>query len=114
MAPEPGSGPPESSPPAPSVPPQASVLRKIFIGSDGLCAGWSLLIFILIVGLLLQGVRLIANGMHLLPPKGASMGEIPPSFGFFADALPFLMTFIATWIMSKIEKRPNSVYGLGS
>jgi membrane protease YdiL (CAAX protease family) len=111
-APEPGSGPPESFPPQ-SVPPQASVLRKIFIGSDGLRAGWSLLIFILIVGLLLRGVSMMADRMHLLPPKGAPMGEIPPIFGFFADALPFLMTFVATWIMSKIEKRPNSVYGLG-
>lgn len=73
-APEPGSGLPGSSPPQ-SVPPQPSVLRKIFIGSDGLRAGWSLLIFILIVGLLLPGVSMIADRMHLLPPKGAPMGD---------------------------------------
>jgi membrane protease YdiL (CAAX protease family) len=29
------------------------------------------------------------------------------------ELIPFLITFIVTWIMSKIEGRPNSVYGLG-
>jgi hypothetical protein len=30
-----------------------------------------------------------------------------------AEAVPFLATLLITWIMSKIEQRPNSVYGLG-
>jgi uncharacterized protein len=55
----------------------------------------------------------LGNKLHALPPKGAPMGEIPPSFALYAEALPFLMTFLATWIMSKIEKRPNGAYGLG-
>ena len=109
-APEPGSAPPESSPPAP---PGASVLHKIFMGSDGLRAGWSLLIFALIVAVLLGGLGLIVRKLHLLPPTGQSTSEIPPSFAFLSEAVPFLMIFVATWIMSKIEKRPNSVYGLG-
>jgi uncharacterized protein len=94
---------------APAGPP---LLRKIFIGSDGLRAGWSLLIFMVILGILLQGVAFLGHKTGALP-KGGPPGEIPPSFGLFAEALPFLMTCIATWIMSKIEKRPNSVYGLG-
>ncbi|HTZ48530.1 MAG TPA: CPBP family intramembrane glutamic endopeptidase [Verrucomicrobiae bacterium] len=94
-------------------PAETSVLRKIFVGADGLRAGWSLLIFLVILGLLLGGVTSIAQRMHVLPAKGQSVGEIAPSFGLYAEGLPFLMVFVATWIMSKIEKRPNGVYGLG-
>lgn len=112
-APQPGNAQPESSPPTQPTRSQASLLRRIFIGTDGLRAGWSLLIFILILGLSLQGFGFIANKMHLLNPKGAPVGEIPPSFSFYGEALPFLLIFFATWIMAKIEKRPNSVYGLG-
>ena len=32
---------------------------------------------------------------------------------FIGEAIAFLVTFLVTWIMSKIERRPNSVYGLG-
>ena len=109
--PEPGSGQPESSPPPQSAPPQASTLRKTFIGSDGLRAGWSLLIFVLILGLLLLGLRLVVHKMHL--STGEPTGEIPPRFALLAEAIPFVIIFVAAWIMSKIEKRPNSVYGLG-
>ena len=112
-APESGNEQPESSPPAQSVPPQVSTLRKIFIGSDGPRAGWSLLIFVLIAWFLLRAVGFIANKIHLLPPKGTSVGEISPGFGFLAEIIPFIVIFVATWIMSRIEKRPNSIYGLG-
>lgn len=90
----------------------SSLLRKIFVGPDGLRAGWSLFIFMVIVGILLRGVAFLGHQTNALA-KGAPTGEIPPSFGLFAEALPFLVTLVATWIMSKIEKRPNSVYGLG-
>jgi membrane protease YdiL (CAAX protease family) len=112
-APEPGNGQSESSPPVQPIPPEASPLRKIFIGADGLRAGWSLLIFVLIALFLLRSAGFIVNKMHLLPPKGTTVGEISPGFGFVAEAIPFLLIFFATWIMSKIEKRPNSTYGLG-
>lgn len=77
---EPGDVQRESSPPGQPAPAQASLLRRIFIGADGLRAGWSLLIFILILGLSLQGFGFIANKMHLLPPKGTPVREIPPMF----------------------------------
>jgi uncharacterized protein len=111
--PEPGSEQPESSPLAISAPPQASVLHKIFVGADGLRAGWSLLIFALIVGLLLGGLGQTIRKLHLQALAGGAAGEIPPSFGFLGEAVPFLLILVATWIMSKIERRPNSVYGLG-
>jgi uncharacterized protein len=103
----------ESSAPAELVPAKPSLLRQILVGPDGLRAGWSLLLFILILGVLLQGVAFVGHKTDLLPQKGAPVGELPPTLGLFAEGLPFLMTLLAAWIMSKIEKRPNSAYGLG-
>jgi membrane protease YdiL (CAAX protease family) len=57
---------------------------------------------------LLKGASAVGNRMHLLPAKEISFG-----MGLFAESLPLLAVFLVTWIMSKIEKRPNSVYGLG-
>ncbi|MGB6736431.1 MAG: CPBP family intramembrane glutamic endopeptidase [Candidatus Sulfotelmatobacter sp.] len=83
----------------PIPPTQPSALRKIFIGKDGLRAGWSLLIFI---PLFFAGVIFWTSvGSHKLLP--------PPVL----RCIPFLVTLLVTWIMSKIERRPNSVYGLG-
>jgi membrane protease YdiL (CAAX protease family) len=95
------------------APAQASTLRRVFIGADGLSAGWSLLIFIALMAALLRGVNAIGHLMHLFPKKGAANTDATPTFMFFAESLPFLATLLVTWIMSKIEKRPNSVYGLG-
>jgi len=107
--------PPESIPPADPVPSQEpSSLHRIFIGKDGLRAGWSLLIFIAIFLAFVFSVRFIVHKFFPsavgAPKPGA---EIAPSFVLGAELIPFLITFVVTWIMSKIERRPNSVYGLG-
>ena len=95
-------------------PEQPSGLHHIFIGRDGLRAGWSLLFFITILGALLTGANTLGHKLHLFPSQ-KSASEEPASlvFMFIAESSVFLMTFLATWIMSKIERRPNSVYGLG-
>jgi membrane protease YdiL (CAAX protease family) len=87
-----------------------STLRKVFIGADGLRAGWSLAIFVALMGALLKGASAIGDRMHLVP-RGAK--EISFGVGMFAESLPLLAICFVTWIMSKIEKRPTSVYGLG-
>jgi uncharacterized protein len=90
-----------------------STLQKIFIGADGLRAGWSLSIFIVMLFALLKGVGAIVRLMHLFPKGGGGNTALAPSFGIFAEFVPFLATLLVTWIMSKIEKRPNAVFGLG-
>jgi membrane protease YdiL (CAAX protease family) len=103
---------PESFGTTQHLPGGSSMLRRVFIGADGLRAGWSLLIFLVMVAVLMQGVTLLGKQLHMLPAKGVPIGDIAPSLALFAEALPFVMILIATWIMSKIEKRSNSVYGL--
>ena len=101
--------------PAESVSPaQPSTLHHIFIGKDGLRAGWSLLIFIAIFAAIAWGVNVISHKLHAPDRNAAQPGsEISPRFGLLAEGIPFLITLLVTWIMSKIERRPNSVYGLG-
>jgi membrane protease YdiL (CAAX protease family) len=100
-----------TQPPGEPAPP-ASTLRNIFIGADGLRAGWSLLIFIALMAVLLKGINALDDLLHFSPNRGPS-SDAPPSFLFIAESLPLLATLLVTWIMSKIERRPNSVYGLG-
>jgi membrane protease YdiL (CAAX protease family) len=95
----------------PTKPPR---LRHVFIGTQGLRAGWGLLIFIALMFALLKGVSALGNLMHLFQKERAIDKEIAPGFAFFAELPPFLAALFVTWIMSKIEKRPTSVYGLGS
>jgi uncharacterized protein len=108
--------PPEPISPAPVQPAQPSALRKVFIGKDGLRAGWSLLIYVAILVAIGFCVTTIVHKFHPQPTP-AEMAKIAanvsPSFLVLNEAIPFLIVFLVTWIMSKIERRPNSTYGFG-
>jgi membrane protease YdiL (CAAX protease family) len=84
-------------------------LRWVFLGSNGIRAGWRLAIF---VGLLVVAnfvVKFALNAAHVHPPK-------PTAFASPMQALPeavgLLFIVLATWVMSRIERRPMGVYGL--
>ena len=98
--------------PAPA--PQPLTLRKIFIGKDGLRAGWSLLIFVAIFAVIVFCVNFFGHKFFpsaVKPPKQGEEGSA--TFLFIAESIPFLITVFVTWIMSKIERRPTFVYGFG-
>ncbi len=98
----------------PALPPQPSTLHKIFIGKDGLRAGWSLAIFIAILAVLVVAVNVIGHKFFPHNPKVANDASvITIKSGFIQESIPFVLVLFVTWIMSKIERRPNSVYGLG-
>jgi hypothetical protein len=103
------------TPTEPIPPTEASTLRKIFIGKDGLRAGWSLLIFIALFAAFMFCAKVIGHKIHPTAPRTAQTpSEIPASpYVFIVEFIPFLVTILVTWIMSKIEQRPISVYGLG-
>ncbi len=100
--------------PIPPTPPSA--LRKTFMGKDGLRAGWSLLIFMAIFAAIAFCINVIA---HKLYPAAANSGKAAaelmgkPAFLLTGESLQFLLVLLITWIMSKVERRPYSVYGLG-
>jgi uncharacterized protein len=105
--------------PEPIAPAPPSTLRKIFIGKDGLRAGWSLLIFLALFAAIAICVNVV--GHKLFPPAAktattastASDKSASPHSIFVSESIGFVVTFIVTWIMSKIERRPNSIYGFG-
>jgi len=98
----------------PIPPAEPSRVRNIFIGKDGLRAGWSLLIFLAIFAAMAFCANRIGRILYPPPPKTAGPPkEVSPLFGLVGESIPFLITLFVTWIMSKIERRPNSVYGFG-
>jgi len=103
-------------PPAESMPPvPTSRMQKVFIGKDGLRAGWGLLIFIALFAAIIFGINVIGHKFHPPAPRTAKTSPevIPAPRLFVTEAVVFLVTFFVAWIMSKIEERPQSVYGLG-
>ena len=101
------------TPTGPVAPAPPSTLRKIFIGKDGLRAGWSLLIFIALFAAVAFCVNVIGHKLFPHPANAAPDTLIPPHTVFVSESIAVLITLFVTWIMSKIERRPNSVYGLG-
>jgi membrane protease YdiL (CAAX protease family) len=106
------------------VPPSRE--HSILIGPDGLRAGWSLLIFFLIVAACAATIHFsygaIRNRRHPGKPpiamhaqKGAPMKavEFTPASAIPQEGSFLLVILFAAWIMSRIEKRPFGEYGLG-
>jgi uncharacterized protein len=91
--------------------PKPPMVHRIFIGPDGIRAGWSLLIFVGLLAALMYGIHLVAVRIH--PPTGKPQAEIGATFAVLNELFPFLAILFITWLMSKIERRPNGVYGLG-
>jgi CAAX protease family protein len=86
--------------------------QPIFFGADGLRAGWSLLIAILAFFALLHGLGLLAHTLHLVPAHSRS-SEVTPGVVLITELIPCIAVLLTTLIMSKIEGRPFTLYGLG-
>lgn len=82
-------------------------MHRIFIGDEGLRAGWGLLLFILLFA------APVITVLHLLHLKNNQNEPISPTFLLSLEGLQFVWVVVVTWIMSKIEGRPMGVYGLG-
>lgn len=103
---------------APTAPPgrddqNPSVIKSIFIGPNGIRAGWRLLIFVVIVPALILLTGLIAR-MFLRPSPPADPSapqEITASL-LAVNVVVFLLIVAAVFIMSRIERRPMRTYGL--
>ena len=101
--------------PEPTPLPQPPVLHRILFGKDGLRAGWGLLIFLVLLVAVGACARAIGHIFHKPTPETApgSVLTFTPLMLLVGEATSFLAVLLVTWIMSKIERRPNSVYGLG-
>ncbi len=116
--------PADAAAPAPPAPPRFTVL-DIFVGPDGLRAGWSLLIFaVLFFALINAGAFLLhqaRNQPNSHPASTAAQSQpqpaTPPDSLMSAkpvtleEGASLLCVLIATWLMAKIERRPFVAYG---
>lgn len=111
--PLPPSATPESSTPVPPEPqpePLERIVTKVFIGPNGIRAGWRLTIFVSIVIALTTGLTLAASAInHRLPGPPP---VLTPRFALLNEGLFFFIVLFASWVMSKIERRRIADYGL--
>lgn len=90
-------------------------MRNVFVGPNGIRAGWRLLIFVAIIAaevVLLLGIARVAH-LPLHPPGGkGKITAISPGMMVVGEAVMFGLVLLAAFIMSKIEKRRMGLYGI--
>lgn len=98
---------------SPSQPWPPLTFRRLLIGDDGLRAGWSLLLFVLLAALFIYGGNRL---VHHLPTHSntTSAGplELIPNTAILGPAIAFTSLALAALLMSLVERRPFSRYGL--
>ncbi len=93
----------------PQTPPPGSTAKRIFIGPNGLRAGWRLLIFMAIIMAMSAVARLILKRFF---PDALDPTQLTPMRITAPDLLVCGILAVAAWIMSKIEGRSLGQYGL--
>ncbi|MGA8368159.1 MAG: lysostaphin resistance A-like protein [Candidatus Acidiferrales bacterium] len=105
-----GSPPPDS--PQPPVRSRFdSQLIAVFIGPNGLRAGWRLLIFLAVLFVLFGSADIAARAIvraHKWTPEAG----LTPSLVLVGEAVGFFLILLASWIMTIIEGRKIADYGL--
>jgi len=91
--------------------------RRIFIGPNGVRAGWRLLLYIVIVfliGLLVRELlkAIMRAGVVSPPPTAATGAFVGPRLQLVLEVAQFIIVVIPALIMAKIERRPFGRYGL--
>jgi uncharacterized protein len=93
----------------PQTPPADSTIKRIFLGPNGLRAGWRLLIFMAIFMAMASVARLIIKRFF---PAALDPTQLTPMRIIAPDLLVCFILAVAAWIMSKIEGRRLRQYGL--
>ena len=106
---------PQPAFPAPSEP-EKPTLRRLFFGDDGLRAGWSVLLFLVLVGVFIALTALAIKHFHLLPKpakmKPDEQAVMRPRVSTIGELLQFCGFAVPALIMALIERRPFARYGL--
>lgn len=81
----------------------------VFVGKDGLRAGWSILLFFVFVAIMSFVLYYLVHPPKPKPDQGMVAGSTALN-----EAIPFAILCIAAFVMSLIERRPFSSYGIRS
>jgi len=93
----------------PQTPPADSTTKRIFIGPNGLRAGWRLLIFMAIVMAMSKAAQIILRRFF---PAALDPAQLTPMRIIAPDLLVCFILAVAAGIMSKMEGRRLGQYGL--
>lgn len=96
------------------IPPQHGVWRSVFRAPDGIRSGWRLIIYVAImiaVSLPLQRLTLRIP-VFAATIRLANRGMLSPAAQFLIESVGIISTFVAAWVMSRIEKRKFGTYGI--
>lgn len=89
-----------------------SRLSWIFVGDDGLRAGWSIVLFSIFVALLTIGLVLIVRALHL--GSFAAGAGAKPAATILQEVLSLIAVGVAALLMSLIERRRFGRYNLAA
>ncbi|MGH9748123.1 MAG: lysostaphin resistance A-like protein [Candidatus Acidiferrales bacterium] len=92
----------------------ASGFRMVFLGPNGLRAGWRLLIFVVVFFLLGKGLNFT---IRHIPPlrdylKAQNPAEFTPAGLIVREGLGVVLLVAACCVMTLIERRPFGAYGM--
>jgi membrane protease YdiL (CAAX protease family) len=109
---------PDAPAPLPVPPPATpSLWRRIWIGRNGIRAGWSLVVFFVLTGVLSSGAGWLLYHASLGMPESSNKAALvqwiaQPRNLCLHEALLVLCVLVATWVMSQIERRPFTEFGV--
>ena len=113
---------PENAPLTPPPPPQdlpgaESVVKYVFIGPNGIRAGWRLAIFLIVFVALVATLQVAlmhipAAARHMHQPEKGQPIVMTAGGQIISEGLQVLILFVAVWVMSLIEKKSFGDYGL--
>lgn len=83
--------------------------RWAFFGGDGLRAGWSALLFVVVFLALTIGFGTAIKLLHVPVPH--AKGPSSPGWAFAAELVQTALVLAASWIMARIEGRKLPMYG---
>lgn len=93
-----------------SLPGASSSLRfmahRIFVGIDGIRAGWAVLAFLCLLTLFGYATLLALPSLRYTP------SEVPPGFAILREGILLLVIWAATAVMARMEARSVWSYGL--
>ena len=106
--------------PAPAAPPPGgdagATIHSIFLGPNGIRAGWRLLIFIAIFAVIAAGIQFVLLHIpyfkHLHDAAQGKTQTMSPRGILFGEGFTVLSLFIVVFFMALIEKRTFADYGL--
>src|SRR5271155_4530926 len=97
-----------------SAPAQPSFLHNIFLGPDGIRAGWRVAMYVALFRAVIQSLQF--GIAHIAPMRDWVAAQPNDVIGvgslIFMEVIYILSVFIPALIMMKIEKRPFAEYGL--